>query len=179
MDSDTILQALKAFNFVIDLLNEIEGLKHKTKGWKLLGSKKSEITEKRIKEALESTKNTIESFIWYGKGFAIRAECGIEVDVEFHQLIGLLIQIFNDVSVRLAPEKFDDAFIGYFKSQLETLVENAQQFWRIEEIRKDDPEKAKKASEKIQNYRPLLFKFGRNMESYLKEPKKPDTMIEL
>lgn len=143
---------------------------------KLSGSKKSEITERKSKEALENRKNEIEhaekeieAATWYGKGFAIRAGCGLDVDVEFHQLIGLLIGVFNDITFRLDPEKLNDEFVGYLRGQLETLRDSAQRFWETQEIRKDDAEKEKKALMIIQNFRPQLFKFERCMEPYLKK----------
>ncbi|MGA3060794.1 MAG: hypothetical protein ABSD92_10540 [Candidatus Bathyarchaeia archaeon] len=140
------------------------------------GSKKSEITERKLKDTLEirkneieHTKKEIESATWYGKGFAIRADCGLDVDVEFHQLIGLLIGVFNDITFRLNPEKLDDVFVGYLRSQLEILRGSARHFWDIQEIRKDDTDRGKKAITVIQNFRPQLFEFQRNMESYLKK----------
>ena len=143
---------------------------------KLSGSKKSEIAEQKLKENLdnrkneiEHTKKEIESAIWYGKGFAIRADCGLDVEVEFHQLIGLLIGVFNDINFRLDPERLDDVFVGYLRSQLEILRGSARHFWDIQEIRKDDSNGGKKAITVIQNFRPLLFEFQRNMESYLKK----------
>ncbi len=143
---------------------------------KLSGSKKSEITERKFKDTLdnkksemEHAKKEIESAIWYGKGFAIRAECGLDVDVEFHQLIGLLIGVFNEVTFRLDPEKLDDEFVGYLRSQLEILRSSARHFWEIQDIRKDDQDRGKKAITVIQNFRPQLFEFQRNMEPYLKK----------
>ena len=162
-------EILKAFNNVIWLLNEVEKARRTIKGWKLLGSKKNEMEERKFKEILEATKNSLESNLWYGKGFAIRAECGTEVDVEFHQLIGVLIEKFSDISLRLAPEKLDTEFIGYLRSQLEMLRDTARHFWDIQEIRKDDLEKEKKVLTITQNFRTRLFEFERSMEPYLRK----------
>jgi hypothetical protein len=170
LEPDIIYQTLKAFNYINERIDEIKKIlvKHKKKGWKL-GSGKSEIAERKFKELLEGAKNAIESALWYGKGFAIRAECGVEVDVEFHQLIGLVIEKFNGISLRLAPEKLDDVFAGYLKAQLEILRESAGHFWDIQEIRNSDSEKQKKVGTIIGNLRPRLFDFERSMEPYLEK----------
>jgi hypothetical protein len=170
LEPDTIYQTLKAFNIINERIDEIQRflVKYKRRSWKW-GSGKSEIAERKFKELLEGAKNTVESAIWYGKGFAIRAECGIEVDVEFHQLIGVVIEKFNDISLRLAPEKLDDVFAGYLKARLEILRESAQHFWDIQEIRNSDSEKQKKVDTIIINFRSRLFDFERNMEPYLKK----------
>ena len=84
MAQDYAIQALKAFNNVYEILNEIRVLiKSRKGGWKVLGSKKNEMIERKFKEALEGTKNQIESNIWYGKGFAIAENCGLKVDEIF------------------------------------------------------------------------------------------------
>ena len=128
-----------------------------------------ESLERKIREALEGTKHIIECAVWYGKSFATRLECSIEVDVEFDQLMGLLIEKFNNISLRLIPEKIDERFRGYLEAQLGTLQESAHHFWDIQQIRKDDPDKEKKVIDIIQKLRTQLFDFERNIEPYLKE----------
>jgi hypothetical protein len=160
---DILSQILKLFNFIIDRIDE-----YKKRGWKLR-SGKNEVATRKVKELLEGAKNAIESAIWYGKSFAIRAECGIEVDMEFHQLLGVLIQRFNDISLRLAPEKLDDVFAGYLKAKLEALSESAQHFWDIQQIRNTDLEKQEKVEQIISDLRSRLFEFERSMEPYLEK----------
>lgn len=170
VEPDTVIQFIKAWNYANERFDEIKEflVKHKKRGWKLLGSKNNEIVERKFKEVLEDKKNRIESAIWYGKGFAIRAECGPEVEIQFHQLMGVLIEKFSDISLRLIPEKLNAEFVGYLKAQLEMLGDTARHFWDIQEIGKNDPEKEKKALTIIQNFRAKLFEFERNMEPYLR-----------
>lgn len=168
-EPDTLFQIIKAWNYINERFDEIREIltKNKTRRLKLLGSKDSEIVEKKIREALEGTKHIIECAVWYGKSFAIQSGCGTEVDVQFHQLMGLIVEKFNNVSLRLIPEKIDDRFRGYLEGQLEILQESAHHFWDIQQIGKNDTEK--KVSEIIQIFRTQLFDFERNMEPYIKE----------
>jgi hypothetical protein len=94
------------FKYVFEFLKEI-----KKRSRNLFGSKRTEIMERKFKEALIGTKNAIEASIWYGKGFAIQAECGVKVDKSFHVLMGLLINKFNDIQMRIDPEKLDEKLI--------------------------------------------------------------------
>lgn len=171
LEPETLFQIVKAWNYVNERFDEIREIlaKNKTRRWKLLGSKDNEMVEKKIREAVEGTKNIIECALWYGKSFAIQSECGIEVDVEFHQLIGLLIEKFNNVSLRLIPEKIDERFRGYLEGQLEILQESAHHFWDIQQLSKNYPEKKTKVLEITQRLRTQLFDFERNMDPYLKE----------
>ena len=73
----------------------------------MFNTKKSDVVENKFRDALMGTKNAIESLIWYGKGFAVREECGLKVDTEFHHLMGLLVSIFNEIHMKLDSEKLD------------------------------------------------------------------------
>ena len=177
MEPNSVIEAIKVFNNVWEFLSEIRKILAKSKkgGWKLLGSKKTEIVERKFKEALEGTKSAIESSIWYGKGFAIQAECGVKVDKEFHHLMALLISFFSDFSMRLVPEKLDEKLVEHLQSQLKTLEEYAQRFWDIQGFRSyPEKEKEEKATIIIENFRSRMWDFRRSMEPYLKtEETKP------
>lgn len=133
----------------------------------MFSSKKTETLEKKFKEALIGTKNAIESAIWYGKGFAIQSECGINVDKEFHHLAGLLISQFNDIYMRLDPEKLDEKLIEHLVGQLKILEKYAQRFWRIQGTSRD-PNKEKMALNTIENFRSRLWDFTNSMETYFR-----------
>lgn len=164
-----IIQAIDAFTSVYEFLKYIKEIyqKSKKRGWKLRNSKKTEIMERKFKEALIGTKNAIESSIWYGKGFAIQAQCGIKVDNEFHHLMGLLIMKFNDIQMSIDPEKLGEKLIGHLVGQLKILEEHAERFWNIQGTSKH-PDKEKKALETIENFRGRLWDFVKSMEPYLR-----------
>lgn len=168
MEPNSVTEAIKAFNNVWEILSEIRKIlaKSKRRGWKSLGSKKNELIEKKFKEALEGTKNAIEYNIWYGKGFAIQAQCGINVDKEFHFLMGILVKTFSDISMRLIPEKLNDGLVTHLQGQLKILEDNAQRIWHIQGI--NDPQKEEKVKKIIEDFRKQLFDFERSMEPYLK-----------
>jgi hypothetical protein len=52
--------------------------------------KKADVMERRFKEALIGTKNAIEYYVWYGKGFATIGKCSSTVDGNFDHLIGYI-----------------------------------------------------------------------------------------
>lgn len=137
----------------------------------MFSSKRKETIERKFKEALVGSKNAIESSIWYGKGFAIQAECGVKVDKEFHNLMGLLIRIFNDISMTLVPEKLDEKLVEYLQGQLKILEDYAQRFWNIQGIH-NYQDKEKKATKIIENFRSRLWDFQTSMEPYLKQEEK-------
>ncbi len=169
MEQDLALQALKAFNNVYEILSEIQNLMKSKKGeWKLLGSKKKEVVERKFRQALEGTKNVIESCIWYGKGFAIVSNCGVKVDETFHEIMGLTLMKFNDINMRLDSEKLDEKLVEQLQSQLKTLSEYAQRFWNINGTQ-SHPEREAEAMKIIEDFRGRLWDFIRNMERYLKE----------
>lgn len=162
------IQALKAFNNAYEILNEIHILIKSKKGeWKMWSSKKTDMIERKFKEALEGTKNAIESSIWYGKGFAIAADCGLKVDREFHDLMGLLIMKFNDIHMRLDAEKLDDKLVEHLQSQLKILADYAQRFWNIQGISSHQDKEAD-TMKIIEDFRSRLWDFTRIMEPYLK-----------
>jgi hypothetical protein len=165
---DLAIQALKAFNNAYEILNEIQILIKSKKGeWKVLGSKKTEMVERKFKEALEGTKNAIESNIWFGKGFAIAADCGSKVDKEFHDLMGLLIMKFNDIHMRLDVEKLDERLVEHLKSQLKILADYAQHFWNIQGS-SSHQNKEEDAMKIIEDFRSRLWDFTGIMGPYLK-----------
>ena len=176
MEPNSVTEAIKAFNNVWEFLSEIRKILAKSKkgGWKLLGSKKTETIERKFKEALEATKSAIESNIWYGKGFAIQAECGVKVDKEFHHLMALLINFFSDIFMRLIPEKLDEKLVEHLQSQLKMLEGYAQRFWNMQGFRSYQ-DKDKRAMEIINNFRSRLWDFKRSMEPYLKSEKTEST----
>ena len=168
MDQELAIQALKAYNTTWEILNEIRILMKSKKGeWKLLGSKKKEMIERKFRVALDSTKNIIESCIWYGKGFAISANCGIKIDKEFHDLMGLTIMKFNDISIRLDAEKLDEKLVENFESQFKILTDYAQHFWNMNGL-SNNPNKEADALKIIEDFRSRLWDFTRIMEPYLK-----------
>ena len=168
LEQDLAIQALEAFNNICEILNEIQILIKSKKGeWKVLGSKKTEMIERKFKEALENTKNAIESNIWYGKGFAIAADCGLKVDKEFHDLMGLLIMKFNDIHMRLDAEKLDNKLVEHLQSQLGILANYAQRFWNIQGI-SGYQDKEDKTVKTIEDFRSRLWDFTQIMEPYLK-----------
>jgi hypothetical protein len=167
LEPDTVNEALKAFNYVCEFLNEIRKILPKKGEWEMFGSKKKEIIERKFREALEGTKNAIEYYIWFGKGFAIGAECGLNVDKEFHFLIAVLTKIFKDISMRLVPEKLNDELVTHLQGQLKILEDYAQRFWQIQGINAY-PDKENKAIAIIENFRQRLSDFERSMEPYLK-----------
>lgn len=169
LEPTEIIQAINAFKSVYDFLKEIKKIldKSKKRGWKLLGSKKTETMERKFKEALIGTKNAIEYYIWYGKGFAIAEECGSKVDKEFHHLMGILISQFNDIYMTLEPEKLDEKLIEHLLGQLKILENYANRFWNIQGI-SSHQDKEKDAMKIIENFRGRLWDFKASMEPYLK-----------
>lgn len=163
------IQAVNAFNSVYQFLRNIKEIVDKSKkaGWKLFSSKKTEIMERKFKEALVGSKNAIESSIWYGKGFAIQAECGSKVDKEFHHLMGLLIMRFNDIQMKIDPEKLDEKLIDHLVGQLKILEDHAQRFWNIQGS-SSDQHKEEKALKMIEDFQNTLRDFDKSMEPYLK-----------
>jgi hypothetical protein len=113
------------------------------------------------------TKNAIESSIWYGKGFAIQAECGTKVDKSFHDLMGLLISKFNDIQMRINPEKLDEKLIEHLVGQLKILEEYAQRFWNIQGTSKHS-DKEERSLKMIEDFRSRLWDFEKSMEKYYK-----------
>ena len=164
-----IIQAIDAFKSVYEFLKEIKKFLDKSKkgGWNLLSSKKTETMERKFNEALMGTKNAIESCIWYGKGFAIAEECGSKVDKSFHELMGLLISQFNDISMKLDPRKLDKKLIDHLVGQLKILENYAQRFWNIQGI-SSHRHKEKDTMKIIEDFRSRLWDFKRSMEPYLK-----------
>jgi len=175
LEPTKIFDAINAFKSVYDFLKETKKFLEKSdrRRWKL-GSKKRETIERRFKEALIGSKNAIESNIWWGKGFAIRAECGIKVDAEFHRLMGLLISKFNDISMRLDAEKLDEKLVEHIMGQLKVLEEYAQRFWNIQGIGSDS-DKEKRAVKIIETFSSRLWDFEKSMEPYLWE-EEPENM---
>ena len=170
MEPTQILEAMKAFKSVYELLKDIKKIfdKSKKRGWKLFSSKKKETIEGKFKEALVGSKNAIESSIWWGKGFAIGAECGINVDEEFHHLMGLLVSIFNDTSLKVDPEKLDEKLVEHLVRQFKILEDYAGRFWNIQGMH-DHPEKEKNAIEIIKNFKSRLWDFQKSMEPYMRK----------
>lgn len=166
---ETPIQAINAFNSVYEFLKNIKEIidKSKKRGWKLLSSKKTEIIERKFKEALIGTKNAIESCLWYGKGFAIQAECGTNVDREFHSLMGLLITRFNDIQMRIDPTKLDEKLAKHLVGQLKILEAHAQRFWNIQGS-SGDQHKEERALKIIEDFKSKLWDFTKSMEAYLK-----------
>jgi hypothetical protein len=164
-----IIQVINAFTSVYEFLKDIRSIfeKSKKRGWKLRGSKKTEELEKKIREVLVGTKNAIESSIWYGKGFAIQAECGTKVDKSFHDLMGLLISKFNDIQMRINPEKLDEKLIEHLVGQLKILEEYAQRFWNIQGTSKHS-DKEERSLKMIEDFRSRLWDFEKSMEKYYK-----------
>jgi hypothetical protein len=172
LEQDLAIQALKAFNNAYEILNEIQNLIKSKKGeWKVLGSKKTEMVERKLREALEGTKNAIESNIWFGKGLAIASDCGPKVDKEFHDVMGLLIMKFNDIHMRLDAEKLDEKLVEHLKSQLKILTDYAQHFWYIQGI-SSHQNKEEDAMKIIGDFRSRLWDFTHTMEPYLKSEEK-------
>lgn len=164
------VKVIEAFNSVYEFLKNIREIYDKSKKgrWNFLGSKKTETIERKFKEALMGARSAIESNIWYGKGFALASECGIKVDKEFHDLMGLLIAKFNDIHMGLDSEKLDESLIEHITGQLEILEEYAQRFWNLQGIGKYH-DKEVKAVKTIENFRSRLWDFTRSMEPYLRE----------
>ena len=86
---------------------------------------------KRFKEALNGSKNAIEARIWNGIGNIKHAELGTKVERDVCRLMGTLIDLFNDISMRLDPEKLDDKLVDHLLRQLETLERYAGWFNKI------------------------------------------------
>ncbi len=169
LEPTEIIQVINAFKSVYDFLKEIKKILDKSEkgGWKLFSSKKTETIEKKFKEALIGTKNALESSIWYGKGFAITEECGSKVDRSFHDLMGLLIHLFNDISMRLDPEKLDEKLIEHLIGQLKVLEDYASRFWQIQGI-SSHQDKQGDTTKIINDFKSRLWDFIKSMEPYLK-----------
>jgi hypothetical protein len=166
---EPIIQAVDAFRSVYEFLKDIKEIINKSKkgGCKLFISKKTETIERKFKEALIGTKNAIESSIWYGKGFAIQAECGSKVDKSFHTLMGLFIMRFNDIQMRIDPEKLDEKLIEHLVGQLKILEEHAQRFWNIQGS-SGYQDKEERVLKMIEDFESRLLDFSKSMETYLK-----------
>jgi hypothetical protein len=174
LGEDLATETLRAYNNTIEILSEIQVLIESKKGeWKLFGSKKTETVEGKFRFLLESTKNSIESLIWYGKGFAIQLNYGSKVDGAFHELMGLVIMKFNDISMRLDVSKLDDKLIEHLRSQFQILTDYAQRFWNIQGSQISSTREVE-ILKTIEDFRSRLWDFTRVMEPYLKseEPKK-------
>jgi len=170
---EPILQVVNAFTSVYAFLKDMKEIadKSKRRKWKLFGSKRTETMERKFFEALMGTQNAIESSIWYGKGFAIAAECGVKVDKEFHHLMGNLISKFNDIYMRLDPEKLDEKLIEHLAGQLKILEGYAEHLWNIQGIG-NNPHKEEDALKVISEFEGRLRDFRNSMVKYLKaEPK--------
>jgi len=167
---DTITQAIDVFNSVYEFLKNIKEIYDKSKkgGWKLFSPKKTEIMEKKFREALVGTKNAIESSIWYGKGLAIQVNCGAKVDRELHFLMGLLIMRFNDIQMRIDPEKLDEKLVEHLMTQLKILEQYAQRFWNIQGISESSPDKEKDVFKIIEDFKSRLWDFQNSMEKYFR-----------
>jgi len=147
---EPIIQVVDAFTSVYEFLKDIKEIVEKSnkRGWKLFSSKKTETMERKFKEALMGTRDAIESSIWYGKGFAIAAECGSKVDKEFHQ-------------------KLDEKLIDHLLGQLKVLEEYAGRFWNLQGIG-NHPNKEKDALKIIEDFQSRLLDFRNSMEKYLR-----------
>ena len=167
MEQDTVTQALKAFNHICDFINGIRKILPKKGERTLRGTKKKEMVEKKFREALDGTKNVVESCIWYGKGFAITANCGSKVDESFHELMGLSLMKFNDINMRLDSEKLDEKLVENLQSQLKILSDYAQHFWNISGST-NHPDKEAEAMKIIDDFKSRLWDFTKIVESYLK-----------
>ena len=169
MEPTDVIEAINAFKSVYEFLKDTKKFleKSRKRGWKMFSSKKAEAIEKRFKEGLNGSKNAMESNLWLGKGYAIQAECGIKVNQKFHDLMALLINHFNEISMRLIPEKLDEKLVDHIMSQLKTLEHYATQFKYIQGT-KGHTDKEKQALEKIEDFRVRLWDFYRSMEPYLK-----------
>jgi len=133
---------------------------------KLFGSKKETI-ERKFKEALMVTKNTIESCIWYGKGYALAGKCGSKVDRNFHYLMGRVINVFNNIHLRLDPEKLDDRLKEHLLGQIKILEKYANHLLEIQGISNHtNPEE--EAIKIIEDLIGRLRDFETSMEPYLK-----------
>lgn len=170
MKPTEIIETVNAFMSVYQFLKDMKRV-WKVPRRRLFSMKKTEGIEERFKEALNGTKNAIEYNIWYGKGFAIKAQCGLNVDSNFHFLIGRVILAFNEIFMRLDPEKLDEKLIDHLIGQLKILERYAQQFQNIQgspsnQNREDDAMKI------IENFESKLRDFQTSMEPYLKPSEK-------
>ena len=163
-EAKQVIDTINAFRSVYVFLNETKKfLKKSKKGrLKLFSSKKEEI-EQRFKEALNGSKNAIEARIWNGIGNIIHAECGPRAEREICRLMGTLIDLFNDISMRLNPETLDDKLVNHLQRQLETLEKDAAWVNNIS----NEPNKEKEALDKIESYRRKLWEFFYSMKPYL------------
>lgn len=123
--------------------------------------------ERKFKEALMGTKNAIEYFVWYGKGFAAIGKCSSNVDGNFDHLMGLIIQTFNTIYMMLDPTKLDEKLVEHLIGQLKLLENKAQFFWNIQGIsghQKPDED----ALQIIEDFRKALWDFQTSMTPYVK-----------
>ena len=163
-EAKQVIDTINTFRSVYVFLNETtKFLKKLKKGrLKLFSSKKDRI-EQRFKEALNGSKNAIEARIWNGIGNIIHAECGARVERDVCRLMGTLIDLFNDISMRLDPETLDDKLVNHLQRQLESLERYAGWFENIP----TGSNKEKEALNKIESYRSKLWEFFRSMDPYL------------
>ena len=169
MKPTEIIESINAFMSVYQFLKDMKRSWHhfdKVR-LKLFGKEKGTRSEDKFKEALIGTKNAIEYYIWYGKGFAIEGQCGPKTDSNFHFLIGRVINAFNDIYMRLNPEKLDEKLIDHLIGQLKQLEESAKQFWNIQGI-SSHQNKEGDALKIIENFEGKLRDFQGSMSKYLK-----------
>jgi len=170
LESYPIVHAINAFNSVYQFLRNIREILDESKGWKikLFGfQKKADVMERKFKEALIGTKNAIEYFVWYGKGFAVFGKCSASVDGNFDHLMGSIIQAFNNIYMMLDPKKLDEKLVDHLIGQLKLLENKAQSFWNIQGIsshQKPDED----ALQIIEDFRKALWDFQTSMTPYLK-----------
>jgi hypothetical protein len=168
LEPNRVIDAINAFNSVYQFLKNIKEISEGFEGRRLFGSqKKTNIMEIRIREALMGTKNAIEYFVWYGKGFAKLDKCNSRVDGNFDHLMGYITHAFNDIFMRLDPKKLDEKLVEHLILQLKTLENKANSFWNIQGIashQKPDDD----AIKIIEDFRKALSDFHTSMGPYLK-----------
>jgi hypothetical protein len=163
-----IIDAVNAFMSVYQFLKDMKRV-WKMPRRRLFSMKKIEGIEERFREALNGTKNAIEYYIWFGIGFAIQEQCGAKIDREFHFLMGRVIYDFNDIYMRLDPEKLDEKLIDHLIGQLKILENYAQRFWQIQGISSHE-KKEEEVMKIIENFDSKMRDFQTSMEPYLKSP---------
>jgi hypothetical protein len=171
LEPNQIINAIDAFNSVYQFLKNLKEIlkESRLREWKLFSSqKKTDVMEMRIREALMGTKNAIEYYVWYGKGFAAMGKCSSAVDGNFDHLMGYIIHTFNDIQMRLDPKKLDEKLVDHLIRQLKMLENNAYSFWNIQGIashQKPDED----AIKIIEDFRKALSDFHTSMDAYLKQ----------
>jgi hypothetical protein len=76
--------------------------------------------------------------------------------------MGLLIMRFNDIQMRIDPEKLDEKLIEHLMGQLKILEEYAQRFWNIQGS-SGQQDKEKGALKTIEDFESRLWDFGKSM----------------